>query len=126
MLTIYTAQYRYKGPNRTDITVKNAKPPWNVFAPTWDMVKRYLNSPRDASAGITYMEEYDVIVAKAFMYNNKALTTLIHSDETRVLVCFCKAGDFCHRVLLARHLESLGANYLGEINKWSAGKYEFV
>ena len=126
MLTVYTAQYRYKGPNRTDVTVKNAIPPWRVFAPTWDMVNTYLKSSRDKRAEEIYTMEYDKIVLKAFMYNNKALTDLIHSNETRVLICFCKAGTFCHRVLLAKHLESLGANYLGEVNKWGAGKYEFV
>ena len=117
MLTVYTAQYGYKGPNRTDITVKGAAPPWDVFAPTWGMVNTYLNSSRDKRAEQVYIAEYDKIVLNAFMYNNKALTTLIHSNETRVLVCFCKAGVFCHRILLAVHLESLGANYLGEINR---------
>lgn len=126
MLTVYTAQYNYKGPNRVDITVKSAVPPWDVFAPTWDMVNTYLKSPRDKKAEQVYTAEYDKIVLKAFMYNNEALTTLIHSNDTRVLVCFCKAGSFCHRVLLAVHLASLGANYLGEINRWNSGKYEFV
>lgn len=126
MLTVYTAQYRYKGPNRVDITVKSAIPPWGVFAPTWDMVNTYLKSPRDRKAAQAYTEKYDAIVLKAFIYNSKALTDLIHSNKTRVLVCFCKPGDFCHRTLLAGHLESLGANYLGEINRWDSGKYEFV
>lgn len=126
MLTVYTARDNYKGPNRVDITVKNAVPPWKVFAPTWDMVMEYLRGTKDAVAERVYKEKYDAIVLKAFMYNNKALTTLIHSNETRVLVCFCKAGSFCHRTLLAVHLASLGANYLGEINRWGSGKYEFV
>lgn len=117
MLTVYTAQYNYKGPNRVDITVKSAEPPWKVFAPTWDMVNTYLASPRDKKAAQIYTMEYDKIVLKAFMYNNKTLTDLIHSDETRVLVCFCKAGAFCHRILLAVHLASLGAKYKGELYK---------
>lgn len=117
MLTVYTSQYRYNGPNRTDITVKGAVQPWNVFAPTWGMVNTYLNSSRDKRAEQVYTAEYDKIVLKAFMYNNKALTTLINSDEIRVLVCFCEAGSFCHRVLLALHLASLGAKYNGELYK---------
>lgn len=121
MLTIYTAQHQYKGPNRRDVTVKGNIPPWNVFAPTWGMVKTYLNSSRDKRSEQIYTMEYDKIVLKAFMYNNKALTTLIHSNDIRVLVCFCKAGSFCHRVLLAKHLESLGANYHGELYKGGNG-----
>ena len=115
MLNIYTAQYRYKGPNRADITVKTAIPPWNVFTPTWDMVMKYLKGPKDAIAEGVYMVEYEKIVAAAFRARGQELLSLIHSDETRVFVCFCKAGTFCHRVLLARHFESLGAVYHGEI-----------
>lgn len=115
MLNIYTAQYNYKGPNRTDITIKSAKQPWNVFAPTWDMVNDYLKGPKDKAAEQRYILAYDRIIAKAFMYNYKALTALLNSNETRVLVCFCKSGNFCHRVLLAKHLESLGAKYYGEL-----------
>lgn len=126
MLTVYTAQYRYKGPNRADITVKNAIPPWKVFAPTWDMVNEYLKSPKGVYDEKMYIARYEAIVANAYVANKDGVTTLIHSNDTRVLVCFCKAGAFCHRVLLAKHLESLGAKYLGEINKWGSGKYEFV
>lgn len=117
MLTVYTAQYQYKGPHRTDVTVKSAEPPWDVFAPTWPMVNAYLKGPRDKASEQKYIVEYNKIIAKAFTYNYKALATLINSDDTRVLVCFCKAGSFCHRVLLAMHLASLGANYLGEVYK---------
>jgi hypothetical protein len=46
MLNIYTAQYNYKGPNRIDITVKTAIPPWSVFAPTWVMVMNYLKGSK--------------------------------------------------------------------------------
>lgn len=115
MLNIYTAQYNYKGPNRTDITVKTAIPPWDAFAPTWNMVTDYLKDPNNVYQERVYMAKYEAIVANAYVANREELTTLIHSDETRVFVCFCKSGAFCHRVLLARHFESLGAVYHGEI-----------
>lgn len=121
MLTVYTAQYNYKGPDRRDITVKTAVAPWGAFAPTWEMVNTYLKSPRDKRAEESYTMEYDKIVLKAFMYNSKALLDLIHSSETRVLVCFCKADTFCHRRLLATHLGSLGADYRGELYKGEGG-----
>lgn len=111
MLTVYTAEYSYKGPHRTDITIKGAKPPWNVFAPTWDMVNAYLKGARDEEAERIYTEKYEAIMDKAFMYHNKTLMTLINSNEVRVFVCFCKTGFFCHKVLLANRFESLGATY---------------
>lgn len=116
MLKIYTSQFRYNGANRTDVTVKSAKTPWDVFAPTWDMVMTYLKGPKDGMAEQVYIEKYTVIVAKAYQKHYESITTLIHSNDVRVLVCFCSAGAFCHRVLLAKHLESLGTEYCGEID----------
>lgn len=126
MLTIYTSQCRYDGPYRTDITASGAAPPWKVFAPPWGIVNAYLKGPRDKAAEQKYIVEYNGIIAKAFMYNYEALATLLSSNDTRVLVCFCKAWAFCHRVLLARHLASLGAIYGGEIdtNYWGSAQYE--
>ena len=37
-LKFYTAQYRYKGEDRMDITVKGQDPIGKMFAPTWAMV----------------------------------------------------------------------------------------
>jgi len=40
-MQLWTAQYRYPGPHRLDITVKGRDPIGKMFAPTWDMVKQY-------------------------------------------------------------------------------------
>jgi uncharacterized protein YeaO (DUF488 family) len=107
-MKVYTSQYNYKGDNRLDITVKTG---WNILAPTWDMVMNYKN-------GNISQEEYTK------QYYNKMRTSYVNrkddwnwilKQEEVVLVCFCKAGDFCHRLLLADILVKLGAEYLGEI-----------
>lgn len=110
MLKIYTAQYRYSGNDRIDITVKSAKAPWDVFAPSWPMVMEYKKTKNEAA----YIIQYDSIVANAFHNHGNELRKLITSDRTITLVCFCRAGEFCHRVLLANHLASAGAEYMGE------------
>ena len=109
-LKIWTAQYQYNGNDRIDVTIKSAKYPWNVFAPTWEMVMKYKRT-LDENA---YINAYSTIVDKAFEMHAKALSDLLKSDRTITLVCFCRPGDFCHRVLLAKHFESLGATYYGE------------
>ena len=109
-LKIWTAQYRYSGQDRVDITVKSAVYPWNVFTPTWEMVMEYKRS-KDKEA---YIKRYKVIIDKAFELHPQQLSDLLKSDRTITLVCFCRPGDFCHRVLLAKHFESLGATYYGE------------
>lgn len=113
-LKIWTAQYKYSGKDRIDITVKSAIYPWNVFAPTWEMVMEYKRTGGTMEAQNVYIEKYNVIINKAFELHSQQLADLLETDRTITLVCFCRPGDFCHRVLLARHFESLGAVYYGE------------
>lgn len=109
-LKVWTAQYRYKGSDRVDITVKSALYPWDVFTPTWKMVMDYKRSGNKE----VYIKQYKIIIDKAFELHAQQLSVLLNSNRTITLVCFCKPGDFCHRVLLAKHFESLGATYYGE------------
>ena len=109
-LKVWTAQYRYSGKDRIDITIKSAVYPWNVFAPTWEMVMEYERSRNEE----VYIRQYTTIIDKAFELHPQQLSVLLNSDRTITLVCFCRPGDFCHMVLLAKHFESLGATYLGE------------
>lgn len=110
MLKVWTAQYRYSGKDRTDITVKTSTYPWKIFAPTWEMVMDYKRTGDE----VEYTKDYNVIIERAFLGRGQELWDLIHSDRTITLVCFCCAGNFCHRVLLAKHFALLGATYLGE------------
>lgn len=109
-LKIWTAQYNYSGKDRIDITVKSALYPWSAFAPTWEMVMEYKRFKDEE----IYIKKYKAIIDKAFELHVQRLSVLLKSDRTITLVCFCRSGDFCHRVLLAKHFESLGAIYYGE------------
>ncbi len=110
MLKVYTSHYRFKGPNRLDITVKNGI---KEFAPTWKMV---MGSKNGQVSQEEYTDEYINMMRISYRNNRETWEELLTSDEV-VLVCFCPAGEFCHRVLLADILEKLGAEYLGEISK---------
>lgn len=114
ILKVWTAQYRYSGQDRIDITVKSAPYPWSIFAPTWKMVMDYKHAGGTPEAEQIYVNQYKSIVDRAFESHSQQLSDLINSDRTITLVCFCRPGDFCHRVLLAKHFESLGATYYGE------------
>jgi len=107
-LEVYTAQYRYSGPNRLDITVKTGNP---VFAPTWDMVKAF---KAGALSEEKYTGQYIQLMRDSYRENKKEWLDLLDRERV-VLVCFCKSGEFCHRILLANILTKLGAKYCGEI-----------
>lgn len=110
MLHVWTAQYRYSGPNRLDITVKGKDQRGKVFAPTWGMVMQYKRTGNRTE----YCLQYHKLMLNSYHKNRNIWEQLLKQDQV-VLVCFCRSGDFCHRVLLANYLQQLGAVYEGEI-----------
>jgi len=109
MLKIYTSQYRYSGKNRLDITVKSGN---KIFAPTWNIVSKF---KKGLMTKEEYTKEYYNLMRKSYKENRNRWDELLNQDEV-VLVCFCRAENFCHRYILAEILVKLGAEYKGEIN----------
>lgn len=107
MLKVWTAQFRYKGDDRLDITVKTGN---KAFSPVWSMVMGHKN-------GTLTDEQYTDLYIKRMRYSYKKYgdewAKLLQMEEV-TLVCFCKAHDFCHRYLLADILVKCGAKYMGE------------
>jgi len=116
-MNIYTAHYKYNGPDRIDITVKSAKFPDDILAPTWNMVKEY-------KAGTLSQWDYTVkyfslIISRFYTQSStsvSSLTAILNNHPQITLVCFCSTGEFCHRILAARMIENMGyGNYIGEL-----------
>ena len=117
-MDIYTAQYKYSGDDRMDITVKGNQVPGNILAPTWEMVrglqKQTLNQ-------WDYTVQYFSLIisrinapAMVGRANRITLNNLLEREQL-TLVCFCPSGEFCHRVLAARMIENMGyGKYIGE------------
>ncbi len=97
-MDIYTAQYRYVGPDRLDITVSNKNTTWGrAFAPTWDMVMGHKNHTLSDD---DYTEQYCALMHTSLL-NYPEHWKYLASLERVVLVCFCVPNAFCHRVILA-------------------------
>lgn len=107
-LKVFTSQIRYSGPDRLDITIKSGE---LTFAPTWDMVMGYKSGKLTEEA---YTKAYYSMMRASYRANRARWDELL-SQPRVVLVCYCKAGAFCHRTLLANILVKLGASYGGEI-----------
>jgi hypothetical protein len=109
-MLVYTAQYRYPGPGRLDITVKGQDPVGRIMAPTWDMVMGHKNGTLGNEGYVKlYYEQIE---------RTKASSLALWQQFLRMgevtLVCFCKAGAFCHRVEMAKVLVEWGHTYVGE------------
>lgn len=110
-LEIYTSNIKYtKGDkDRYDITVKSGD---TVFSPTWEMLIKIKSGEMSKEE---YKKQYIELMRKSKNENQEKWRQLIERERV-VLVCYCPAGVFCHRVLLAKMLEKSGVGeYKGEI-----------
>src|SRR4030042_3508322 len=101
-LHIYTAQIgKYKGPDVYDVTVKSGD---INFAPTWDIVRAW---KAGEISWETYSQHYRELMLRSYKRNQRAWHELLDKGVL-TLLCYCRAGDHCHRYLLAEFLSKLG------------------
>ncbi len=109
-MKLYSAQYRYTGPDRLDITVKGKDPVGKLFAPTWKIV---MGSKEGKITWPEYKQMYKKLMRESYRQNREIWDAILNRKVV-TLVCFCKTGTDCHRYLLADYFVKLGAEYLGE------------
>lgn len=114
-LQIYTTQIKYtnfnkikENPNCLDITRKTGN---LIFAPTWGMILGLKNMRLSEEK---YTKLYYKLMRKSYKNNRKEWDKLL-AKEKIIICCYCYNGAFCHRYLLAKILEKLGAEYKCEI-----------
>ena len=109
-MKLYTAQYRYAGDDRLDITVKGKDPIGKNFAPTWKMV---MGSKEGGISRDEYQRMCRELMRNSYRQHRDTWEEILNREEV-TFVCFCKSESFCHRYLLAEYFSKLGAEYLGE------------
>ncbi len=135
MSVIYTARVTYSGPGKVDVSRKSAESWATAFAPSWNILRPALASRRESESllrictSATDREAYQIEsdawerYVPAFMAemrtsyrNRRADWDRLLSMQEATLCCYCNrvADEHCHRFLLAKILESLGATYAGE------------
>lgn len=82
-----------------DIAVQSSKLPWNIFAPTWDMVSNYKAGRLSESQ---YTDMYIKLMRTRYKENKNIFRQLIEIAlaENVALACYCPPGTFCHRHIL--------------------------
>lgn len=82
-----------------DITVQSSRPPWNIFAPTWELVKDYKGGKISENQ---YTEEYMELMRSRYKNNKDIFQQVIQLAmvENIALACYCPPEAFCHRHLL--------------------------
>lgn len=138
-LQVFTAQFRYSGPDRLDITRSSAHNmgvvmgldvPGAIFAPSWAIVDQFRHRMESAgrlqaygrnqtadhllrAAWDTYSVAYKKEMRESYKLHSPGWEKILKM-ESATLVCFCPRPEHCHRIILARILVKLGAEYFGE------------
>jgi uncharacterized protein YeaO (DUF488 family) len=100
-----------------DTSVKTG---FSIFAPTWSMV---MDHKRGEISDDEYTAMYRARMNASFKAERGKWMQTIQMTEPVALGCFCKPGDFCHRILLKDMLEKLCARegieflYYGELTE---------
>jgi hypothetical protein len=98
-----------------DITIKSAPKPWDIFAPTWGMVKALKDGSISESK---YQSDYINLMRTRYKKDKAIFHILaqkaLNGDDA--LGCYCPPNTFCHRMLLKEILLKLEPRllYMGD------------
>jgi uncharacterized protein YeaO (DUF488 family) len=89
-----------------DITTKSAKAPWDIFAPTWDMVNGLKEGKITEDL---FVKQYISLMRCRYKQNQKTFKEIINKSlkANIALACYCPADAFCHRKILASILAKI-------------------
>lgn len=123
MLEVWTARISSRDPDAFNITRKSGN---TVFAPSWPLLSRVLDIRKEGRAQTEtewkeYAGAYLREMSRSYRVNRSEWEALLNRQRV-VLVCYCTDPARCHRRILARILESLGAVDRGELLKPSSRK----
>lgn len=132
-LLVHTARISCRDPDRFDITRKSGGTAGVPFAPSWDILQPALDARRRAAkldrripmlaheaghieevAWAAYVPAYTEEMRRSYRRHRGDWDALLMRCRV-VLVCYCVDEDRCHRRLLAKMLEKLGATDGGEL-----------
>lgn len=104
LFTIQNAKWRLARNRDIAVMDTTVKSGFSIFAPTWDMVMGH-------KAGRVSDEEYTQLyhdrMNASWKENRAKWIEVIETKEPLAIACYCKAGEFCHRLLLKDIFEKL-------------------
>jgi uncharacterized protein YeaO (DUF488 family) len=124
-LVVWTARISTKDPDAVDVTRKTGNP---VFAPSWKILKPILAHRRIGQE--VSNEEWKEYARRYFeemrvsSRENPVAWKELMARERVVLTCYCVEPTRCHRTLLGRLLEKLGAKFAGELVEYDESQAE--
>lgn len=113
-MKLYTAQFRYSGEDRFDITSRTSDRIGKLFAPPWSLVADFKQGIIDEGR---YTDEYSDLLLHG-IGSNPDLWVEFLTLESVTLVCYCRANTFCHRYIVVEFCKIMcktpSLEYIGE------------
>lgn len=124
-LEVWTARISSKDPDAFDVTRKTGcktfAPSWAILGPALD--RRRAGRETTAEEWKAYAVAYYDEMRQSRQAEPNAWAELLARPRV-VLTCYCTRPSRCHRTLLARLLEKLGAKFEGEIAERDEGQQD--
>ncbi|ANZ48149.1 hypothetical protein ASESINO_136 [Erwinia phage vB_EamM_Asesino] len=87
------------------------------LAPTWDFLSVYQKSDKGPLAQAEYTRLYNLKLDRLLDEDAEKLVEILRMGEV-ALMCYCPAGQFCHRYLLVEKLR--------EVAEWFGYEFEYA
>jgi hypothetical protein len=87
-----------------NITIKSGI---GIFAPDWDFLMRYKDSPKGPEDEAAYTKAYAAKINRKLKEFPEMFLDIFNNTEI-ALACYCPEGAFCHRHLFFKVLKQLG------------------
>jgi uncharacterized protein YeaO (DUF488 family) len=115
-LDVWTSRVSTRDVDRFDVTRKSGD---LVFAPSWSILgpvlaRRRANVPETSEMWRDYAQAYLREMTSSYRENRVRWEAVLARPRV-VLTCYCTDPNRCHRTLLAKVFEKLGAIYRGEL-----------
>jgi len=95
--------------NYLDITAKSA----SIFAPSWLLLNGYRYGKITEAE---YTKRYLALMRRLYKKSSYCFHEVADMEDV-ILACYCRAGEFCHRLILKDIFVKMGGKYIGEIDK---------
>lgn len=111
-MRVYVSNYSSRR-GRPAVQISKTSPSWTVIKksipelfPSWDLIQLIkttkVGSRERREAELEYVKRY----TRQLIINRDSIFDQLENDD--VLCCWCKKGDFCHRLIVAEFLRMNG------------------
>lgn len=114
--TVWTAHYRFDGPQRLDVSRQGRDPLGVQLAPSLELLVPYKRATKAGGFAparwARYVADYTAEMRASFVAHDRWRALLERAADGVVLVCFCPAVARCHRGVAAKLLVAAGRGTL--------------